>query len=207
MVHFLFTVGKRAEATELVDRAKLADPLSSRYALWSAFLHWQGNQTEQTLEPIVANFRRSPQYRQAAIRIIIDHRSRTGELDHVRGFIEACSDCSQALRTTTLSMLDAAKNDPPDRVYDDYRDTNIMGFQFIYAFGGQDLTLDAFQYYSIDAKRRLLFFTVPWTLSSELAKDEEFFQIASDAGLVSYWRSRGWPDGCEPEGDGGMRCD
>ena len=202
----LYTVGKQAEAQAFVDQASEIDPLNELYKLWAAFFRWQGDQTEQTIKPLESIFRRLPQYREIALRIIIDHRARTGELDKARDLIEACRGCSKALRTKALTMLDAASVEPADQLFDEYKDANIMGYQFLYAVGGANVTLDAFRYYGVDANRRLVFFTVPWTLASVLSQSDRFAEIADDMGLVNYWRSRGWPDNCEPKTDGGLIC-
>ena len=202
----LYTVGKQAEAQAFVDQAKEIDPLNELYNLWAAFLRWQGDQTEQTIKPLESIFRRLPQYREIALRIIINYRASTGEFDKARDLIEACRSCSQALRTKALAMLDAASVEPIDKLFDQYKDANIMGYQFLYAIGGADVTLDAFRYYGVDANRRLVFFTVPWTLASALSQDERFSEIADDMGLVNYWRTRGWPDNCIPATDGRITC-
>ncbi len=202
----LYTVGKQGEARALVDQAKEIDPLNELYNLWAAFLRWQGDQTEETITPIEDIFRRSPQYREIALRIVIDHRARAGELDKARDLIEACRGCSQALRTKASTMLDDAAAEPAGQLFDQYKDANILGYQLLYAVGGKEVTLEAFQYYGVDALRRLLFFTVPWTLVSVVGDSKEFYEIADDMGLVDYWRKRGWPDLCEPATDGGIAC-
>lgn len=202
----LYTVGKSSEARTLVEEAHEIDPLNELYNLWANYLRWQGDQTEENIKPIESIFRRSPQYREIALRIIIDHRARTGELDKARNFIETCGGCSDALRTKALAMLDAASVEAAEQLFATYKDANIMGYQFLYAVGGDDVTLNAFQYYAVEANRRLVFFTVPWTLASVLAQDKRFYEIADDAGLVDYWRHRGWPDDCEPATDDRLTC-
>jgi len=202
----LYTVRKQDQARAFIARASEIDPLNELYNLWAAFLRWQSDQSEENIKPIVEIFRRSPQYREIALRIIIDHRARTGELDKARDFIETCKGCSKELRTTALTMLNAASLEPADELFEEYKDSNIMGYQFLYAIGGVDVTLEAFQYYGVDASRRLLFFTVPWTLVSVLERNEAFYEIVDDMGLVNYWHRRGWPDLCEPASDGRVTC-
>ncbi|MEM7222399.1 MAG: hypothetical protein AAF495_05435 [Pseudomonadota bacterium] len=201
-----YSVGKVADAQAIIERAREIDPLNELYNLWTAFFRWQGDQTEETIKPLENIFRRLPQFREISLRVIIDHRARTGELDKARELIESCTSCTAALRTKALAMLDAAKNEPAKQVFETYKDANIMGFQFLYAIGGAEVTLDAFRYYGVDANRRLLFFTVPWTLAPVLSEEERFSKIAEDMGLMNYWRSRGWPDHCTPAGNGGVTC-
>src|SRR5262249_10141090 len=38
-------------------------------------------------------------------------------------------------------------------------------------------------------------------------KTERFKEIVRKAGLVDYWRARGWPDLCHPMGSGDFVCD
>ena len=38
-------------------------------------------------------------------------------------------------------------------------------------------------------------------------RTERFKTFARDAGLVSYWRERGWPDLCRPLGETDFVCD
>lgn len=192
----LYTVGKRNEARAFIDQAREIDPLNELYNLWAAFMRWQDDQTEETIEPIEDIFQRLPQYRELALRMIIDHRARTGELEKARALIEGCLACSEALRARALGMLDAATVEPAGALFEAYKDSNILGFQYLYALGGAEVTLDAFRYYGVNATRRLFFFTVPWPLADALSRDKRFIEIAKDMGLVSYWRTHGPPDNC-----------
>jgi hypothetical protein len=38
-------------------------------------------------------------------------------------------------------------------------------------------------------------------------KTERFKKVARDLGLVEYWRARGWPAQCRPEGADDFACD
>jgi hypothetical protein len=38
-------------------------------------------------------------------------------------------------------------------------------------------------------------------------KTERFRKVASDLGLVEYWRARGWPAQCRPAGESDFACD
>ncbi|MEM7222685.1 MAG: hypothetical protein AAF495_06885 [Pseudomonadota bacterium] len=202
----LRTVGKREEARIFIERAREIDPLNELYKLWAAFLNWEAEQTEENIEPIEDIFLRAPQFRDRALRIIIDHRARTGALDKVRTLIEACENCSTSLYKKAHAILDAATREPAPQLFGQYKDSNIIGYEFLYAVGGADVTLDAFQYYGVDANRRLLFFTVPWSLVSELSEKEAFTAIVDDMGLVDYWSQRGWPDLCDVAADGRVTC-
>jgi hypothetical protein len=43
--------------------------------------------------------------------------------------------------------------------------------------------------------------------SAPLRKTERFKKFVRDAGLVDYWRERGWPDLCRPMGTDDFICD
>jgi hypothetical protein len=44
-------------------------------------------------------------------------------------------------------------------------------------------------------------------LYAPLRKTERFKTLMRDAGLVDYWRERGWPDLCRPVGADDFVCD
>jgi hypothetical protein len=45
------------------------------------------------------------------------------------------------------------------------------------------------------------------TASSPVRKTDRFKKFVRDAGLVDYWRVRGWPDLCHPVGAGDFACE
>lgn len=194
----LQTVGKEADALAKITRAKEVDPLNELYHLWEAFFLWQNDQTEARIGVIEDIFRRSPRFRELAIRMIIDHRAMKGELNRVRDFLDACDDCSGTLRRQVFRMLDAGENQPAAEVFQQYKSENILGYQFLYAIGKDDVVLQAFNYYGLTAERRLQYFTTPWSLVDEIGQNPGFVKTAQDMKLVAYWRNKGWPDLCRP---------
>jgi hypothetical protein len=42
---------------------------------------------------------------------------------------------------------------------------------------------------------------------AELRKTQRFKAFVRDAGFVTYWRVRGWPDLCRPVGADDFECD
>lgn len=203
----LYTVGKREKAHDLVKRAREIDPLNELYKLWDAYLRWDSDRSDENIRPIEEIFRRVPQFREIALRMVIDHRALTGELDKARDLVESCDGCQAALRTRALGMLDAAKTESARDLFETYKDSNILGYELLYALGGKDVTLEAFRYYGIEAQRRLVFFTVPWTLVNKLDEDARFLEIAEDMGLTEYWRAGGFPDNCTVSDSNRFVCD
>ncbi len=192
----LQTVGKQQEALLYLKKAHTLDPFNDHYDLWIDFLEWQFDQTEERISSIETLFKEVPQFRQLALRIIIDHRARQDELAKAEALVQDCDYCPAALRTRALTLLAAATTEEPQAFYEAHQQDRLMGFQLLYHLGGTPVTLEAFDYSSLVAERRLLFFTVPWSLVSELGGAPRFRQIIDDLGLVAYWRSNGWPDHC-----------
>ena len=46
-----------------------------------------------------------------------------------------------------------------------------------------------------------------WPTPSSVRKTQRFKTLVRNAGLVDYWRARGWPDLCRPVGAGDFTCD
>ena len=202
----LRSVGKNQLSLEYVERAQELDPLNAQYKMWAAFLGWQNDKSEENIQIIEGIFKETRQFRQIALRLIISHRVRTGELEKVYRLVEDCDNCSDALRNRAISMLDDSKQQPPEAFFQEYKNDNILGYQLLYTVGGEDLLLQGFAYIGLVAQRRLQFFTVPWRLIDVIGSNDEFKNIASDMGLVNYWREHGWPDFCTPVSDDDYDC-
>ncbi|MEM6461577.1 MAG: hypothetical protein AAF724_06655 [Pseudomonadota bacterium] len=192
------SVGKHALAFDYISQARDIDPLNVQYRMWAAFLGWHNEPSEQTIQAIETIFRDTPSFRQIALRLIISHRVRTGELDKVYALIESCEDCSEALRSRTILMLDESKEQQPEAFFEEFKDDNILGYRLLYSVGGEALVLQGFEYIGLEAKRRLLFFTVPWRLIDIVGDSDSFKSTVTDMGLVNYWREHGWGDYCRP---------
>ncbi len=192
----LQTVGKQQEALVYLKTAQALDPLNAHYDLWLAFLRWQFDQSEEHIRTIETIFQRVPQFRQLALRIIIDHRAAQNELGQVKALVEACSDCSEALRSRALTLLAATDTEAPQTYFEAHKRDTLVGYQLLYHLGGAVVTLEAFDYTSLVAERRLLYFTVPWSLVVELGDEAEFLEILDDLGLLAYWSAHGPPDHC-----------
>lgn len=192
----LQTVGKQQEALRYLETAHDLDPLNAHYDLWIAFLRWQFDQSEAHVQTIETIFQRVPQFRELALRIIIDHRARRDELDQAVALVEACSACTEALRSRALALLAAAGTQDPQTYFEAHKNDKLMGYQLLYHLGGPAVTLEAFDYSSLVAERRLLYFTVPWSLVAELGGEPTFLEILDDLGLLAYWRGHGAPDHC-----------
>src|SRR5262249_15411876 len=45
-----------------------------------------------------------------------------------------------------------------------------------------------------------------WPMPSSVRKTERFKRLVRDAGLVDYWKARGWPDLCHPTTSDDFEC-
>jgi len=46
-----------------------------------------------------------------------------------------------------------------------------------------------------------------WPMPSSVRKTERFKTLVRNAGLVDYWKARGWPDLCKPVGTNDFACE
>lgn len=199
-------VGKQGRATEMVAAALEADPQNVLYETLRAFLRWQADQSEETIAALENLFTEYPEFRALIFRIVAGYRLMTGKPELARALVDSCSDCQGEWRDRALSMLNMATGDDPSSIFETYRDDVLLGYQSLYAVGGANLALEAFQYWAIDAKLRLQFFAVPWMLIEPLGSTEAFQEITEDMGLVDYWHERGWADHCHPVGSDAFSC-
>ena len=78
---------------------------------------------------------------------------------------------------------------------------------FVYAYvGGEDRLLEGIERsFAIGAiGTQMTFWSPAW---APARKTERFKAFVRDTGLVDYWRERGWPDLCLPQGDADFVCD
>ncbi|HXD52252.1 MAG TPA: hypothetical protein VN689_10185 [Burkholderiales bacterium] len=83
----------------------------------------------------------------------------------------------------------------------------VLGFVYLYA-GAPERTLDVFD---TAAQAGILVpfnYSVLWHPSyAPVRKTQRFKKFARDAGLVEYWKARGWPDLCHPTAGDDFACE
>src|SRR5262245_32012104 len=95
----------------------------------------------------------------------------------------------------------ANKTNPPAQLPDIYSELN-----FIYAYTSRpERMLDWYEKAMKEGDYRPLGFAW-WPTPSSVRKTERFKTFVRDAGLVDYWRARGWPDLCKPVGANDFEC-
>jgi TolB-like protein len=113
--------------------------------------------------------------------------------DFARPLVEAAG---QVLRAA------ANKAEPPAQLPDFYSELN-----FVYAYTSTpERMLDWYEKAMKEGDYRPLGF-VWWPTPSSVRKTERFKTFVRDAGLVDYWRARGWPDLCKPVGANDFTCE
>lgn len=76
---------------------------------------------------------------------------------------------------------------------------------FVYAYvGARDRIMEAPERDLVNGE----FWSIPWYPEwAPLRRTERFKALARKAGLVDYWRARGWPDMCHPTGKDDFSCE
>lgn len=195
----LQTVGRPEAASDFLDRAKALDPFNDNYALMAAWLDWQETGSEAAVEEVERIFLESDGVRDLAFRAYLDQTVQDGDLEPARALIARCETCSDQFYDRAYSLLDSAEIEPIEEIFERYKDDPILSYQFLYAFGGIDAVLEAYQYNGLISWYRLDYFTVPWTLMSEIGSTSGFVNTSEDIGLVDYWNDYGWPERCRQE--------
>lgn len=194
----LHTVGREMASLDYLDRAKTLDPINDLYVFMAARVAWQETGAQAQIDIIEDIFRNSPPFRELALRVILSQRAEADRLDEARDLVVSCADCTEDFRRRALSLIDAVGVEPVEQIFARHKDDPFLSYQFLYAIGGADAVLDAFEYNALRSYYRLQYFTVPWTLVDIVGSMERFQQIATDMGLVDYWEANGWPPACRP---------
>lgn len=198
----LATVGQHTRAIDMVQEMLAGDPLNSLFIFRLAELRWLADQSEQNMENVIFLFQRRPEFQLGALREIIGFLFKTEQFNRLIGLIQGCYHCDADLRDDALALVEAARDEPPEDVYEAYRHSDLLSYQLLEAIGGADLVLKAFRDDVMTPNLGTLMFTVPWTVLESVGGTDEFKFLAAEEGLVEYWNSRGWPDRCRPlEGD------
>lgn len=201
-VVFLAIVGHFPQAIAMLSKLRQEDPLMPLYQVLQAIIVWQIEQSELTMQRVIALFEEYPEFRRIALRTLVGFMYRTDREDELKQLLLDCASCPEDFKEPVLRMIDAVETKMPDEIFEEYKNEFFVGYSFFYAIGGAELALKAFRYNGLreDIPQQLVVF--PWNVVSVIGRDPEFKDITRQMGLVDYWRSRGWPIHCRPlEGD------
>ncbi len=198
----LAILGRHAQALDMAERALQLDPLNPVYLFRIAQIGWFAERSVGSVESMIALFEKYPEFQVMTIRPIIGYMFATDQVVRLMQLISNCGSCSPELRDRVLAIIEAARLNPPDTVFETYRDDNTLGYLFLQTIGGPDLVLEAFRYHVQLAETQTLIFRVPWSVIDSVGTSGEFKYLMEEEGIVDYWRERGWPERCRPlEGD------
>jgi TolB-like protein/DNA-binding SARP family transcriptional activator len=197
----LFVLGRLKEALRLRERLHELDPLVPVYNQTTARLMVANGQIDAgiaILEPDLSTGLRRNVYLGEAYAAkgrfadAADTLLRiTSEID--RRFVE---DAARLLRSAPH------KTDAPEKL-----PALVADLGFVYAYvGAPERVLE----YPEKAAKQGILITVSavWRpAAAPIRKTERFKALVRNAGLVDYWRARGWPDHCRPMGADDFVCD
>ena len=197
----LATVGHHEQAIAMAEDVLSLDPLNPLYIYRVAELNRLAGHGVEHFKELVELFRTYPEFRDSAMRPIIGHLYREGEVDQLKALIEGCVSCDADLKERALGLIEAAQTQPPQIVFETYKDDRFLDYELLLSIGGPELVLKGFWYDAMTPNRPTLMFTVPWTVLDSVGKAEEFRFLVEEEGIADYWRERGWPDRCRPVDD------
>jgi len=189
----LATVGRVRESVPLRLQLRAQEPLVPTFNVATGGVLWASGQTGQaiaTLQPLPVSAFSGVFLAQAYASA--DRFGEAAEtLRRIPEGVFPPAVISEAVRVLT----DAPKTSPPVKSLS----SGLLGFVYAYA-GAPDRILDFYE--GLAEARYPEAGDIPYLLwapaYSQTRKTERFRAYARKAGLVDYWRARGWPDLCHP---------
>jgi TolB-like protein/Tfp pilus assembly protein PilF len=207
----LFRAGRLRESIQIYERVKALEPLIAAYTINTALALHASDRNKEAIAlleaiPVEAGF---------LFREVYLARAYAAEARFVDASAALLRATERVTRPATRRALeDAARiiRGAPAKVADPQslpRFAHLDGeFNFTYAYvGAAERLLDNFER---EAQIRYMpdFGKTIWAASATaVRKSERFKAFARNAGLVAYWRERGWPDLCRPMGADDFVCD
>jgi TolB-like protein len=208
----LIKLGYLKEGLEARERVHLLEPLVPIYARQRAQTLFATDRADEGLSEferlILVNRGRGIAYAPFLSWAALAHHGRFGEAADalLQGgpSPQASGPFAQPLIEAAAQVMRAAasKSPPPAQLPDLYSEMN-----FVYAYTSTpERMLDWPEKAMKEGDYRPLNF-IWWPLPSSVRKTERFKKLVRDAGLVDYWRARGWPDLCKPVGASDFACE
>ena len=84
---------------------------------------------------------------------------------------------------------------------------DLGALSWVYLYVGAPDAYIGFLERSVEARWYNVTFVPPWLARTDVRKTERFKTVMRRAGLVDYWRAKGWPDLCRPVGADDFECE
>lgn len=194
----LAILGHDEQAIALVERLHQVDRQNPFYAFIKSLFELQADPAPENFEKHLEDFGKEPNFAPFVLRSTMGYLFDSQQVDRLKEMLESCSACDATWRDPALSMINAAEKEPPETLYNTYKEESFLGYSFLQAIGGADLILQAFEQNANNRAFNFQAYLVPWTQLEAVGKTERFQQVIEDLGLDDYWRERGWPSRCRP---------
>lgn len=196
--HLLAVVGHMDQAIALTERIGQIDPHNPLLGFTESLYELLANPTTDNLEKHLGHFGEEPDLAALVLRSTMGYLFQSQQVERLKQMIADCTKCDASWTDPALSMIDAVGTEPPETIYDTYKDEQFLGYSFLQAIGGADLILQAFEHNANNRAFNFQVYLVPWMQLGAVGKTERFEQLIEDIGLDDYWRERGWPNRCQP---------
>lgn len=197
----LWYAGRLKEGLRMRLRLRVLEPLVPIYNQVTAIIMQENGQIDASIAILEPDKDQSPQ-RNVGLAKAYAAKGR---------FAEAAETLLRITRqiTNRRSVEDAAlllrsapsQTDAPEKL--PHLDADLG---FVYAYVGAPERMLEYPEMALKAGYVLPFQLIWDPLFAPLRKTERFKTLMRNAGLVDYWRTRGWPDLCHPVGAGDFAC-
>ena len=200
--NLLAEVGRLKESLATMQRLRAVEPFAPIFSLNAAVVMWLNGQNNdaiaimEALPPLAARavdlseiYASAGRYREAADQLL---KIPAGTF--LPGIVQEAERLLRKAPATTAS---------PQAI------PRLGRLGFVYLYVGAPVRALEFHEAGVDAGYTIAITTaVLWHPSyAQARKTERFKAFVRKAGLVEYWRERGWPEFCHPKGAGDFVCD
>jgi TolB-like protein/DNA-binding SARP family transcriptional activator len=202
--YLLLGVGRLKEALASSQKLRLLEPFAPEFNFYAVFPLWLNGQTDAAIALLDGQ---PPGSRARVLASIYASEGRYGEAASVLS--ETPSAFPPGTVETAIRLLRTVPASAPSPQTLP-RLGGTLGFVYL-RVGAPDRVLESYE----EAVRREGLVMIGaagvanlWHRSyAPVRKTERFKAFARSAGLVEYWRAKGWPDLCRPMGTGDFVCD
>lgn len=196
--HLLAIVGHSEQAIALTEQIGQIDPHNPLLGFTRSLYALLANPDRDNYEKHLGYFGTEPDLAPLILRSAMGYLFESQQVDRLKEMLADCTRCDASWTVPALAMVNAVGNEPPETIFETYKDERFLGYSFLQTIGGADLILQAFEYNVNNRAFNFQVYLVPWTQLEAVGKTERFEELIEDIGLDDYWRERGWPSHCQP---------